>query len=221
MMEQFGGFLDNIGQMLEDEPLDNEGLKRSKKLALRSKLRTFKKKTDQLKSLNIKKITSDTKRKKLKFQSQIQSKTASQLQISRKMSFIPVDKNDNCKQVPPKHSSSIFMTKPSDLALDCHFGNQNVPSSYNQSCDFLSDQFEMKFGDRTNTYHNAVGKIPQSDARQLNMFSGQENMNIANQVVQDSSKKFNSLFSKNINEMQRSMNQSQAPLQENNENFYL
>ena len=67
MMEQFGGFLDNIGKMLEDEPLDEEGVKRSKKLALRSKLRTYKKKTDQLKSLNIKKMTSDPKRKKLKF----------------------------------------------------------------------------------------------------------------------------------------------------------
>lgn len=46
MMEQFGGFLDNIGKMLEDEPLDEEGVKRSKKLALRTKLRTYKKKTE-------------------------------------------------------------------------------------------------------------------------------------------------------------------------------
>lgn len=46
MLDQFGGFLDNIGQMLEEDPLDEDGIKRSKKLALRSKLRGFKKKTE-------------------------------------------------------------------------------------------------------------------------------------------------------------------------------
>ena len=46
MMEQFEGFLDNIGRMLEEEPLDEEGLKKSRKIALRTKLRGFKKKTE-------------------------------------------------------------------------------------------------------------------------------------------------------------------------------
>jgi len=45
-MDQFGGFLDNIGKMLDDEPLNEEGVKRSKKMALRTKLRTYKNKTD-------------------------------------------------------------------------------------------------------------------------------------------------------------------------------
>ena len=69
--EQFGGFLDNIGRMLEDEPLDEESQKRSRKLALRTKLRGYKKKTEILKSLNVKKLASDTKRKKMKFQSHV------------------------------------------------------------------------------------------------------------------------------------------------------
>lgn len=65
----FEGFLDNIGKMLDDEPLDEEAQKRSRKLALRSKLRAYKKKNDQLKSLNVKKLATDSKRKKAKFQS--------------------------------------------------------------------------------------------------------------------------------------------------------
>ena len=55
--------------MLEDEPLDEEQLKRSRKIALRTKLRGYKKKADNLKSLNVKKMASDVKRKKAKFQS--------------------------------------------------------------------------------------------------------------------------------------------------------
>ena len=55
--------------MLDDEPLDEEAQKRSRKLALRTKLRGFKKKTENLKSLNIKKLTSDSKRKQMKFKS--------------------------------------------------------------------------------------------------------------------------------------------------------
>lgn len=66
MMDQFEGFLDNIGRMLEEDPLDEEGLKKSRKIALRSKLRGFKRKTEQLKSLNIKKLHTDGKRKKMK-----------------------------------------------------------------------------------------------------------------------------------------------------------
>ena len=69
LTDQFEGFLDNIGRMLDDEPLDEEAQKRSRKLALRTKLRGFKKKTENLKSLNIKKLTSDSKRKQMKFKS--------------------------------------------------------------------------------------------------------------------------------------------------------
>lgn len=82
--------------MLEDDPLDDEGVKRSKKLALKSKLRAYKKKTESLKSLNMKKMMSDCKRKKLKNQSYIQSKTSSHLQPSRKMDFNFIEKNNNC-----------------------------------------------------------------------------------------------------------------------------
>ena len=76
-LEQFGGFLDNIGKMLEDEPLDEEAQKKSRKIALRTKLRSYKKKTDAMKSLNIKKIVSNQKRQKAKFASQIQLKNNS------------------------------------------------------------------------------------------------------------------------------------------------
>ena len=83
----------------------------------------------------------------------------------------------------------------------------------------------MKLGDRTNTYQN-LAKIPQSDARHLNMFGGEENRNPAHTAQEynnkNSTSKFNSLFSENINEMQTaSANGSSAIFSDNVENIYL
>ena len=68
-------FLENIEKALEDEPLSNSAQKRSNKIALRHRLRTFKK-TDNKKSLNIKKLSQHTKRNNNKFKNQIQQRAA-------------------------------------------------------------------------------------------------------------------------------------------------
>jgi len=80
----------------------------------------------------------------------------------------------------------------------------------------------VKFGDRTNTYRNVAGKVPQSEARHFNMLSGQENGNPINEkhAAQEYSSRINSLFGENVKERQTAKGESR-PFGENVENFYL
>ena len=105
--------------MLEEEPLDEEGQKKSRKLALRSKLRGYKRKTEQLKSLNIKKMHTDGKRKKIKLAVAKQKKHSSHVQVPQKTGLFQPEVTED---KPVEFNIDMFLLNVSKERPSSKFG---------------------------------------------------------------------------------------------------